>query len=384
MKRLIYFDNAATSFPKPKSVRREVTRCLETYSGNAGRGSHSLSLLAATKIYQCREEICSLFGAPSPESIVFVPSCSYGLNLIIKGTLRAGDHAIISDMEHNSVWRPLKGLEREGKITLDVIPALSKRESDNGELIKAIKRMIKPSTRLIVCAHQSNICSFSLPIAKIGALCREKKILFAVDAAQSAGHTQIDVQKMNIDLLCAPGHKGLLGPQGSAFIIINTPSLPDTLIEGGNGIYSLSDEMPDFAPERYEVGTLPTPAIAGLCEGIRELKARGIDGIAQAERELFAILCDGLLNINGATVYLPEFCGNTLLFNISGISAERVCQALDSEGFCLRGGFHCSALAHTSLGTQEIGGVRASFGIFNTPRDVHRLLFACKKLAKQK
>ena len=377
---LYYFDNAATSFPKPKSVVREVARCLDSYCGNAGRGSHRLSLEAANKIYECREEICALFNAPSPESIAFGPSCSYGLNLIIKGALMQGDHVLISDMEHNSVWRPIKKLAREGKITFDIFSALSKAGQSDEELLAEIKSKLKRNTKLLICNHQSNICSFSLPIEKIGKLCRENHVLFALDAAQSAGHIAIDVKKMNIDYMSVPGHKGLYGPQGSAFVIINSPHTLDTLIEGGNGIFSLSSDMPELLPERFEVGTLPTPAIAGLCEGIKEVQMRGIESISQSEAALFARLRDGLLNIGGAHVYLPQFCGNTLLFNLPGISAERASSLLDSEGFCLRGGFHCSALAHNSLGTQNTGGIRASFGMFNTMRDVDRLLTACQSI----
>lgn len=379
--KICYLDNAATSFPKPRSVSREVKRCIDEYCGNAGRGSHRLSLLAANKIYECREQICSMFGANAPESIVFIPSCSYGLNLIIKGTLKQGDHVLISDMEHNSVLRPLKKLEREGKITFDVFSALSKPNQSDEDLIGGIKSKLKRNTRLLICTHQSNLCSYALPIAKIGEFCKQNHVLFALDTAQSAGHTEIDVQKLNVNFLCAPGHKGLYGPQGSAFIIINSPYLLDTLIEGGNGIHSLLSDMPDFLPERFEVGTLPLPSIVGLCEGVKEVRRRTICEISQSERTLFRELRDGLMNIKGVTVYLPQFEGNTLLFNIEGVSAEQVSSLLDAQNICLRAGFHCAALAHNSLGTQDTGAVRASFGMFNTTRDVDRLLTACQNLS---
>lgn len=381
--RITYLDNAATSFPKPPSVSREVKRCLDSYCGNAGRGAHSLSLAAANKVYECREEICTLIGSSAPESIAFVPTCTYGINLILKGILKAGDHVLISDAEHNCVLRPLERLRRRGIITYDTFRALADPEGSERATLNDIRSKLKKNTRLLVCTHQSNICSYSLPLQKIGALCKKNGILFAVDAAQSIGHYNIDIPSMNIDMLSAPGHKGLYGPQGSAFVAIDPSVMLDTLVEGGNGIYSLSPDMPDFLPERYEVGTLPLPCIAGLCEGIRELKRIGINTVREHEEALFERFRDGILNIKGATVYAPSHRGSTLLFDLDCAPPERVAQALDERGFCLRAGFHCSALAHRSLGTEARGGVRASFGIYNTERDVDRLLAALLAIQKE-
>lgn len=374
-----YLDNAATSFPKPQSVSRGINRCINDYCGNAGRGSHKLSLLAAKKIYECREEICTLVNAPAPENIVFVPSCTYGLNLIIKGALNHGDHALISDMEHNSVWRPINRLASEGKITFDTFSALSNPQKTEEDILNEIKNKIRKNTKLIICTHQSNICSFSLPIDKIGELCKKYNILFALDVAQSIGHYNIDIQKSNISYISAPGHKGLYGPQGSAFVVINSQNILEPLTEGGNGIYSLESQMPDFLPERHEVGTLPLPSIVGLCEGIKEVKSRGIDEISAHERELFVYLRERLLNINAVTVYAPEYMGNTLSFNIKHIPPERVCELLDEGNICVRAGFHCSSLGHTSLGTKDSGTVRASFGIYNTKNDIDRLVSVINK-----
>lgn len=381
--RICYLDNAATSFPKPSAVTREVARCLRDYCGNAGRGSHKMSLFAVQKVYECRELLSSLIGAPSPESITFVPSCTYGLNLIIKGILRPGDHVILSDMEHNAVWRPIVKLARDGIITYDVFSALSQPNRSEKELLTEIERKIKKNTRLIICNHQSNICSYSLPIHKIGELCKNFHVLFALDVAQSIGHYNIDMQKMNINFLSAPAHKGLYGVQGAGFVAINSAEILDTLIEGGNGVDSLLPQMSDLAPERYEVGTLPLPAIVGLYEGAKFVKSIGIDAIRDHERELFRYLRDGLLEIGGSTVHLPEFEGNTLSFNIDNHSAEAVCRALDDANICVRGGFHCTALAHKALKTDNTGTVRVSFCIFNRKSDIDKLLsainnFICK------
>ena len=377
--KICYLDNAATSFPKPKNVINEVNKCLSTYCGNAGRGSHRLSLQAANKIFECREQICKLINAPLPENIIFVPSCSYGLNLVIKGALNYGDHVLISDMEHNSVLRPIHKLASEGKITYDVFSCLLKSEN---EIINSIKSKIKPSTKLIICNHQSNICSFVAPIDKIGELCKKFDILFAVDVAQSIGHSIIDINKSNANYIVAPAHKGLYGIQGCGFVAINSNNNLQTLIEGGNGIFSLEKTMPDFLPERHEVGTLPLPSIVGLGEGIKTVSDKGIDNIAVQERELFHRLRNGLLSINNVTVYAPDFEGNTLSFNINNMSSERVSTILNEQNICLRAGFHCSALAHTSLGTAETGTVRASFGIFNTKKDIDKLLLAVNNICK--
>lgn len=377
---ICYLDNAATSFPKPPSVAREMSRCINNYCGNAGRGSHKLSLYAANKIYEFREEICTLVNAPAPENIIFVPSCTYGLNLIIKGILKQGDHVLISDMEHNSVLRPISKLANEGKISFETFYALSNPNQSDESILKNIEKKLRKNTKLIICTHQSNICSFSLPIDKIGDLCFRHNILFALDVAQSIGHYNIDMQKSKISYISAPGHKGLYGPQGSAFVVINSKNLLEPLIEGGNGIYSLETKMPDFLPERHEVGTLPLPSIVGLREGIKEVKARGVEYIYAHERELFRYLRDGLLNIKGATVYASKFEGNTLSFNLESTPAEQVSAILDEANICVRAGFQCSALGHTSLGTKETGTVRASFGIYNTKNDIDNLLSILNKI----
>ena len=379
MNSICYLDNAATSFPKPKSVAKEVARCIDTYCGNAGRGSHRLSLFAARKIYDCREALCSLVNAPTPENIVFAPSCTFGLNLIAKGILRQGDHVLISDMEHNSVYRSISKLKDDGIITFDVFSALSNTDQTDGELIAGIKKKLRKNTKLIICNHQSNVCSYSLPIEKIGAFCKENNVLFAVDCAQSAGHLSIDMEKMNVDFLCAAGHKGLLGLQGSAFVGIKSSILLETLIEGGNGINSLDTQMGSILPERYEAGTLPLPCIVGLLEGIKYVNLQHTSAILEHEKELFRYAKDGLLNIRGVGVYAPEFEGSTLMFNVDDLSAERVGALLDENMICVRAGLHCAPLAHRSLGTDKTGAVRVSFGVFNTRHDIDRLLSVVNK-----
>ena len=364
---MIYLDNAATSFPKPREVIRETERCLRRYGGNPGRGSHRLALAAAEKIYECRAEAAELFGSSCPENVIFTLNTTAALNTVIKGLLKKGDHVLISDLEHNAVWRPVSRLAEEGRVTFDVFPSFATDPERSPEQIcAAIEALIRPETKLLVCVHASNICSAVMPIAQIGALCRRHGVFFVVDAAQSAGHLPIRMEQMQIDALCVPGHKGLLGPQGSGILLLRDGILPETLIEGGSGTYSLEARMPEEIPERYEAGTLPTPAIAGLCEGIRKIRRVGLERIAAHERRLNERLAGLLSEMQDVRVYLPHLSGSVLLFSADRMPADRLGRELDARGFCVRAGFHCAALAHRTLGTPASGAVRVSPGLDTT------------------
>lgn len=373
---MIYLDNAATTFPKPPEVAREVFRCITQYCGNPGRGGHSLSIAAAKKVYECRLAISGLVGCTEPESIIFTENTTHALNLVIKGLLKKGDHVIISDMEHNSVLRPIAKLAECGIIEYSIFPTMTLDDRRNATLICAgIARRMRKNTRAVICSHASNICSATLPLEKIGEFCKRYGLLFIVDAAQSAGHVPIDMQKMNIDALCAPAHKALYGPQGAGFAALS-PTLSgvlETLTEGGNGINSFDTLMPDEPPERYEAGTLPTPSIAGLLEGIKFIRGIGIEAIEEHERELYLYARELLLNIDGITVYAPKHEGAVILFNKQGKSAEEVSKTLNEHGICTRAGYHCAPLAHNTLGTDETGAIRVSFGIFNTKNNIEYL-----------
>lgn len=369
-----YLDNAATTFPKPQGVYDEVYRCMTRYCGNPGRASHSLSLLSARKIFECRSLIADMFGVGDIERIVFTMNTTYALNTVIKGLLKQGDHVIISDMEHNAVLRPIWKLADEGVIEYDVFSTMVKDTRRSPTLICAkIASLLRPNTKMVICSHASNICSAVLPIAQIGAFCQRHSLLFVVDAAQSAGHYPISVDEMGISALCMPSHKGLYGTQGVGIIALGKDIKLDTLIEGGNGINSLDPAMPDFSPERYEAGTLPTPMIAGLCEGLRAINERGIKAISEHEASLFISAREALCNIPRISLYGADHVGSTLLFSMSGMPSEVLASRLDSFGICSRGGFHCSALGHKTLGTPEDGAVRVSFGIFNHQRDIDSL-----------
>lgn len=338
-------------------------------------------MASAEMIYECRERLSDFLGLGAPENILFTLNTTYALNLFIKGFLHEGDHVLISDLEHNSVLRPIDTMAKAGIIEYDVFPSLClDPQCSPLRICAGIAKRIKPNTRLLLCTHASNICSYHFPLAEIGAFCHKNGIAFAVDAAQSAGHLPIHMGNMNIDALCAPAHKGLYGTQGCGLLALSPTLSLGTLIEGGNGVHSLETAMPDDPPERYEVGTLPTPSIAALCRGIEHVNAIGLDNIAVHEttlyKRLYAMLCD----TKGFTVYAPEHAGAVLLFNVDGLPSEAVASELGKRGICVRGGFHCAALGHKTLGTPEGGAVRASFGIFNTPRDVELLYTALRQI----
>lgn len=380
---MIYLDNAATTFPKPVCVTDEVMRCMTVYCGNPGRSGHALSMKAAEKVFECRELAASLFGASDADRVFFTPNTTYGINAVLKGLLREGDHVIISDLEHNAVWRPVHKMASEGKITYDIFKTFTCNERQSAVRICAyIARLIRPNTRLLFCTHASNVCSATLPIKEIGDFCHRHGILFAVDGAQSAGHMNINMEEMNIDALCVPGHKGLYGPQGSGLVILGKNVTLDTLTEGGNGIDSLSPEMPTASPERYESGTVSTPCIAGLWAGMRTMAQHGINEIAEAEARLCRRLCYMLGNTKGISLYAPEYTGSIVLFNINGIPSEQVASALNERGICVRGGYHCAGLAHGTLGTPDGGAVRVSFGIFNRPSEIDSLYQVLRSMLK--
>ena len=372
---MIYLDNAATTFPKPPQVLREVQRCLSTYCGNPGRGSHRLSNAAGEKIFEVREQVSDFFCCPNPENVVFTLNDTYALNLALKGFLRPNDHVIISNFEHNSVYRPIRAMADCGLIQFNVFDASAP------DAVGQIEKLIRPNTRAVVVNHTSNVCSLTLPVEEIGALCRTRGILFIVDGAQSAGHEDINMEKMGIDVLCAPAHKGLMGIQGCGFLVLRDGlSLPETVVEGGSGVNSLEAKMPDQLPERLEAGTLPTPAIVALGEGIKFVRSIGTDEIKRRTTHLFILTLDRLSSIKSVKVYAPKHQGSTLLFTVNGVPSDQVSEHLDRNGICTRSGFHCCPLGHEALDTPKDGAVRVSFGIFNRDSDTDALYRAVREL----
>lgn len=382
MEKIIYFDNAATTFPKPAEVISEVTSVMRYRCGNPGRSSHKIALAASDAIYECREKLAGMFGG-TLEKLIFTQNATHALNMGIKTVLHRGEHVLISDIEHNSVIRPVAALADKGLITYDIYTAYEDSELQ----LRELKSKLRPKTSMICACHHSNICNFVLPISEMGAFCRKKGIIFLVDASQSAGTLPIDMAKDSIDLLCAPGHKGLYGPPGSGFIIYgdrfdNPSELPDTFTEGGNGIRSTERRMPDFLPERLEAGTLAVPAIAGLSKGADFVRTFPQSKLYQQECDLCQKLRANLKSLSRIRIY-GEKNGSILLFSVAGCDSELFASALDEHGICVRAGLHCSPLAHRKFGTPPDGAVRVSFGAFNTEREVNEFCNVTESLLKQ-
>ncbi|MBR2479095.1 MAG: aminotransferase class V-fold PLP-dependent enzyme [Clostridia bacterium] len=375
---MIYLDNAATGFPKPESVVSEVNNCIKNYCGNPGRGSHELALASAEKIYECREALSDFFFLGSPERVVFTENATHSINLVIKGLLHRGDHVIISDMEHNSVFRPIYRMAKENGVHFDIFPTHPEER-----IVDNVKRLIRRNTKLVICTHTPNVSSAILPIAELGELCRNRGVVFALDAAQSAGHLPINMKDMKIDALCLPGHKGLCGIQGCGALCLGEEISLSTLTEGGNGINSLEADMPELSPERYETGTLPTPSIVGLLQGVREVASTGVERIHKHELALWQICYEALMRLGGVEVYEPDCAGAVLLFNFNRLPSDRVASELGRAGVCVRGGYHCSALGHKTLKTPPGGAVRVSFGLYNNEQDIDGLADALAHIKRK-
>jgi len=373
-KELCYFDNAATSFPKPAAVVRESMRCMREYCGNPGRGSHRLSLLASEKLYEARELCALLFGAQSSENVVFTLNATHALNTAIFGLCPEGAHVLISDLEHNSTLRPLEYLKRYKGVSYSVF-------STSGDILANVEKIIKENTAMLVCTHTSNICNKVLPLPKIGRLLHEKGIIFVVDASQSAGVHRIDMQASRISALCFPGHKGLLGPQGVGGAVFSDGILPRPLIYGGSGSESRLLLMPDKLPDRLEAGTMATPAIAGLCEGIKYVLQRGEENIFEKECSVMDTVRKRFSGDERIETY-SKGRGGIWLFNIKGQSSQKTAQRLDDLGVCVRAGLHCAPLAHKTLETPESGAVRVSAGALTTASDGERFCVALEKVLR--
>ncbi|MBR2944522.1 MAG: aminotransferase class V-fold PLP-dependent enzyme [Clostridia bacterium] len=377
---MIYLDNSATTFPKPLCVSEEIAKCINNYCGNPGRSSHRLSIKSAEKIYETRALLAQMFNGET-ENVVFTYNTTYALNTAIKSLMVPNSHVLISDIEHNSVLRPIVKLSNEKFCTYDIFATNGTDE----EILFSIKSKLKPNTTMLACTHVSNVGSRRLPITKIGKLCKENNIIFILDAAQSAGLYDINVKKMNISALCFPAHKSLYGPQGAAAIIYNTDKIRSTMVEGGTGINSLDENMPDFLPEMLEAGTLSTPCISGWCASLKWLKSLDLSKIRAHEEDLYLTSVKCLSENNNIILYkMNSYPGNALLFNLKNKSPSFVSNYLNNNGICVRSGFHCSPLAHKTLGTLNSGAVRISFSIFNTRNEIYEFSKLINELSSKK
>lgn len=375
---MIYLDNAATSYPKPRGMVAAMEECILKYCGNPGRSGHSMSMKTGEEVYHARKKIASLFGIRQPERLVFTQNTTEALNMGLKGVLQSGDHVITTTMEHNSVLRPLKALEKRG-VSQSVIRA------DREGYIKAseIEKAIRKDTKLIAITAASNVTGTRMPIEEIGELARRRGILFLVDGAQGAGSMAIDVEKMHIDMLAFPGHKGLLGPQGTGALYVSPEIRLKHIMEGGTGTDSKSRFQPCEFPEGYEAGTINAPAIIGLGYSAEFVEKIGPEVIGKYEEELIGWLDERLDEMDFVKRYGPAACRKTgiSLINIRGVGAEEVTSILSSKyGIAVRGGYHCAGLAHKTIGTWDEGAVRISVGPFNTRKDMEKLADAIREI----
>jgi cysteine desulfurase family protein len=382
--KLCYFDNAATSFPKPPQVLKAMENFTNEIGANPGRSGHRLSIRAGRIVEEVREKIAQLFNVADPLRITFTHNATYALNLALRGILKDGDHVITTSLEHNSVARPLRDLEKKG-IKLTILPADPKTcQIDLDKLNKAFKK----NTKMVVTLHGSNVTGRLLPLKEIGALAREKGVLYLVDAAQTAGCVPIDVFKMNIDLLAFTGHKALFGPQGTGGLYVRPGLQVASLIQGGTGSRSEEDRHPKFFPDALEAGTLNTVGLAGLNAGVAFVLKTGVKKIRKKETKLLKKLLEGLESIAGVTIYgSPQPSTNipVLSFTIKGYEPSEVCDLLDHRYQIMsRVGLHCSPWVHQTLGTYPHGTVRFSLSYFNTEDQVEQALQAVEEISNKK
>lgn len=360
---MIYFDNSATSYPKPFGVYCKSLEAQLRYSFNSGRGGYRESVRTSDKIFSVREKASEFFGAV-PHHIVFTKNCTEALNIAIKGSVKKGDRILISSLEHNSVSRVVQTLSDNEIADYDIFDY----SPDESETIQNFTQKMKSDTSVVVCTQASNVFGCIMPIRKIGEICRRKGIVFIVDAAQSAGILDIDMTRDNIDILCTAGHKGLMGAMGTGMMIVgDVPLLP--LLEGGTGSSSLNLQQPSELPEGFEAGTLNNSGILSLGAGMDYINATGMDAIYQHEMSLVSYLYDELKSMEEVTLYTPKPQKNKdvaiISFNFADYSSEKTAALLSDNGVCTRAGYHCSPLAHQAFGTIDRGTVRISLGAFN-------------------
>jgi cysteine desulfurase family protein len=381
---MIYLDNPATSWPKPPQVKEAMVKFMEEVGANPGRSGHFLSIEAARVIYEAREALSILFHVKDSSRIIFTLNATESINLVLKGLLKYKDHVITSSMEHNSVMRPLRDLEKKG-IKLTIVPCFEDGTLDPRE----VEKRIQSTTRMIVLNHASNVTGTLLPIIAVGEIARAHNLLFLVDAAQTAGVYPIDVEKDRIDLLAFTGHKSLYGPQGTGGLVIGERIDEKEMIplkQGGTGSRSEFEEQPDFLPDRFESGTPNGVGIAGFLAGVQFVLEKGVEIIRQNEMTLTQKLIEGLKEIPHVKIYGPGSHQSriaTLSFNFPRISPSNGASRLEKEfGILCRPGLHCAPAAHRTLGTFPEGTIRFGLSVFNTEAEVKTAIQAVSQISK--
>ena len=379
----IYLDNASTTFPKAPNVASAMADYITNCGININRGSYSLAYDVEDTIYTTRQQLLTLFNGHDPSHVIFTQNVTMSLNMAIKGLLKAGDHVLISSMEHNAVMRPLTQLLDKG-ITFDTIPC----DSTGSIQMDSIEPLIRPNTVALIINHASNVCGTIQPLESIGAICKAHNLQFIVDAAQTAGVIPIDVKTYHIDALCFTGHKGLLGPQGIGGIIL-TKEMAQTLtplIAGGTGSFSHLETMPTHMPDAFESGTLNLPGIIGLNEGLAYIESVGMENIHNHELALTKTFLEGLQDIEHINVIGKQNLKDrtaVVSITIDDMDPASIAYELESTYHIMtRVGLHCAPRAHQTLSTYPEGTVRFSFGYANTLEDVEAALLALNTIAK--
>jgi len=381
MMRKVYLDNGSTSFPKAPGVAEAMAHFINEVGCNISRGGYESAYSLGETIFETRTMLCRMFNFPDEKYVIFTPSVTYSLNFVIKGLLKAGDHVIISSMEHNAVARPCEALKAEG-IEVTVVPCSREGFLD----MDVFENSFKENTRLVAMSHASNVCGSILDAEGVGKICKDKGVFFALDAAQSAGVLDIDFQKYNLSALCITGHKGLLGPQGIGALLL-TPELAkavDPVISGGTGSASNLLSMPEFMPDKFEAGTLNLPGIIGLNAALRYIESVGIKNIFEKEKRLAELFIREVsllpgVNIAGTTDMNRRV--GTVSLDFSNVDNAQVSFLLDLEyGIMTRCGLHCAPLAHQTMGTYPQGTVRFAFGHKNTDEEVMYAVNAIREI----
>ena len=380
---MIYLDYAATSWPKPKEVMRAMSDFMEYSGGNPGRSGHRLSISAARIVFNAREAVANLFHVTDPLRVIFTANVTHALNLALYGLLKPGDHVVTSSIEHNSVMRPLRALEKQG-IKLTVVQCKMEGCLD----LDLWRAAVTPGTRLVVVTHASNVMGTILPVKEIAAIAHQAGALLLVDSAQTAGVIPIDQPDIGIDLLAFTGHKGLYGPTGTGGLVIGEgvdTSQLQPVVRGGTGSRSEFEEQPDMLPDKYESGTANSVGIAGLGAGVHWVQSIGVEAIRAREVELNELLLSGLKNIPGITVYGPsdpEKRTAVVSCRVAGQNVSEVGLRMDDEfGILCRVGLHCAPSAHKTIGTFPEGTIRLAPRIFTSPEDIRTVIAAFEKAA---
>ncbi len=380
---MIYLDNSATTYPKPKCVTTAICNSFQKYGANSGRGAYNMAVDTTEQIYFCREKISNFFNAPNVQNVVFTYNCTTALNMAIKGVAHKGGHFIISDLEHNAVLRPIEKLRQQNICDYSI----AKVEKDIIKTIKNFKNQIQKNTIAIICTGASNVFGIIPPYKLLSELAHDNDLLFIMDCAQIGGVIPVNMKDDGIDILCCAGHKGLMGPTGTGIMITNENIKLNSFIEGGTGSNSVSEIQPDIMPDKFESGTPNVAGIIGLSNAIDFINKKNVDTIYRHEKSILKYLQKNLESVDNLILYTDFFDSSQnlapiLSFNIENMHSEYVAEKLGKYNICVRAGLHCAPLAHKKFKTESIGTVRISPSIFTKKSDIDFLINSLIKIAK--